>query len=142
MSWWWWLAWVAAAVALNAVLVPRVRRRAVARGFREGRVAVSARALDADAAEVPRRWHVARAVSRNGGLVLQRATDHPSQQGLPLVFVAPAERRLGLGESLRLGADATVAVVATTPAGRVELAGSRTAIGWLREQLDPSSRPG
>ena len=138
VSWWWWLVWIAACVALNAVLVPRVRRRVVARGLGEGRVPVSARALDA--ADVPARWHTARAVSRDGVLVLQRGSDHASQPGVRLTFVAPAERPVGSAERFRLLPDATHAVVVTTPSGRVELAGSRTAIAWLRDQLDPAAR--
>ena len=140
MSWWAWLGWFAAAVALNAVLVPKVRRRAVARGLLEGRVPVCARALEDEVPGVSRRWHVARAVHRDGRVVLQRASDHETQRGVHLVFVAPAERPLGLGERLRLVPDATHAVVVTTPGGRVEVAGSRTTIGWLREQLDPAAR--
>ena len=142
MSWWGWLAWIAAVVVLNAVLVPRVRRRAVTRGLTNGRVSVSARALDPGVMDLPGRWRPARAVSRDGGLVLQRVTDLPSLPGLKLTFVAPAERELGFVEGLRVSPDATHAVVVTTPAGRVELAGSRTAIAWLRDQLDPAARRG
>ncbi|MEU2350785.1 hypothetical protein [Modestobacter sp. NPDC049651] len=140
MSWWWWLAWIAAAVALNAVLVPRVRRRVAARGLREGRVPVSLRALDDGVPGLPLRWRTGRAVARADRLVLQRASDSPAQAGLPVTFVAPAERRVGFVEGLRLLPDATHAVVVTTPAGRVELAGSRTAIAWLRGRLDPVHR--
>jgi hypothetical protein len=142
VTWWWGLVWIAAAVGLNAVLVPRVRRRAVSRGLREGRVPVCARALEGDVPGVSRRWHGARALHRDGRVVLQRATDHETQAGVTVLFVASAERRLGFREGLAVTPDATHAVVATTPAGRVELAGSRTALGWLREQLDPGSRPG
>ena len=83
---------------------------------------------------------MARAVHRDGRVVLQRQTDHVTERGVDVVFVASAERRLGLGERLRLVPDATHAVVVTTPSGRVELAGSRTAIAWLRDQLDPAAR--
>ena len=136
MDWWAWPAWIAAAGALNAVLVPRVRRRVVARGLREGRVQVGARALAADVPGVSSRWHVARAVSRDGRVVLQRQTDHETQRGVVLVFLAPGERPLGLGERLWLPPDATVAAVASTPEGRVELAGSRTALAWVRQHLE------